>query len=154
VNAAEKELREIRRRFSKQVKAAARRLARTQEQKARRLYRGKGIILYEDRIETRQGVAHFTASPVQATVHFGSSAEEPQVIVDALDFVSVLPSKPGMAGRLANKINQAAWLGPEIAAKRAQAISTARLNLEKLETERDERIRAAESRVEAAHRSL
>ena len=150
VGAVEKELRAIHRTFSKQVNAAARRLANAEKHKARRLYRGNGIRVYEDRIETQQGVAHFATSPVRATVHFGSSAEEPQVIVDALDFVSVLPSKPGKAGKLANTINQAVWLGPEIAAKQAQVISAARLNLDQLETERDKQARAAESRLEAA----
>ena len=150
VDTVEKELRGIHRTFSKQVNVAARRLADAETHKARRLYRGKGIRIYEDRIETRQGVARFATNPIQATVHFGSSAEEPQVIVDALDFVSVLPSKPGKAGKLANTINQAVWLGPEIAAKQAQVISAARLNLDQLETERDKQARAAESRLEAA----
>jgi hypothetical protein len=148
--AAEKELRVVRRTFTKRVEAAARQLDKAQKPQARRLYRGKGVLLFEDRIETSQGTARFAKSLVEATVHFAASAQEPQVIVDTPDFVSVLPSRPGKAGKLANVINQAAWIAPEIAAKHALAISAARAQLERAERERDEQVRAGESRLEAA----
>ena len=142
--AAEKDLRTVHRLHQKQVEAAARQLKKAQEHKARRLYRGKGVLLFEDRIETPQGTAHFVESPVEATVHFPASAQEPQVIVDAPDFVSVVPSKARKAGKLAERINQAARIAPKIAAESALAISAARLQLERAEMERDEQVRAAE----------
>ncbi len=154
VEAAEKDLRKIQRLQRKQVEAAARRLEKAQKHKARRLYQGNSVLLFEDRIETLQGIARFAEGPVQAMVHFPASALEPQVIVDTPDFVSVIPCKPGKAGKLTERINQAAWIAPEIAAASALAISAARLQLETTEMERDEHIKAAESRLETARGSF
>ena len=74
--------------------------------------------------------------------------------MDAPDFVSVVLGKPEKAGKLAEMINQAAWIAPEVAAERAQAISAGRLKLERAEREREEQIKAVESRLQATRQSF
>jgi uncharacterized membrane-anchored protein len=90
--------------------------ATEQEHQSRHLYRGKGVLLFEDRIETPQGIARFADGLVEATVHYPSAAHDPQVIVDAPDFVTVIPCKPKAAAKLAERINRAAWIGLKMAA--------------------------------------
>lgn len=154
VRAAEKSLREVRRLYHRRVEAAARRLDKAQQHKARRLDRRNGVLLYEDRIKTPQGVARFADGPVQASVHFPPFIPEPQVMVDTPGFVSVVLCRPRAAAEFVERINQAAALAPQVAAVHAQIISEALARLESIQLERDEQIRAAEARLEAARRSI
>ena len=116
---AEADLTKIRRSDEEHTDQAARQGKVAQRHEARRLYRGKGISLFEDRIETRQGVARFREGHVEATVHFPAFALEPQVIVDTPNFVSVVPSKPRKAERLANLINRTVWTDRQALEERA-----------------------------------
>ena len=154
VRATEKDLRKVRRHYHRRVEAAVRRLGKAQEHKARRLDRRNGVLLYEDRIKTPQGVARFADGAVQATVHFPPFIPEPQVMVDTPGFLSVVVCRAGAVAELVDRINQAAALAPQVAAVHALKVSEALARLEAIQLERDEQMRASEGRLEAARRSI
>jgi hypothetical protein len=149
VKAAEKDLRELTRTHEKRFEAATHRLDKAEKLGGRRLGGQSGVVVFEDRIQTTDGVARFADGPVEATVRAALWAREPQLMVDTARFVSVVRCKPGTTRKFAEMINRAASSAPHIAAERAHAIAVALAELQRVQLERDEQLRAAELQLEA-----